>query len=639
MVAFAASALFCGTSLADRAEIRLDGNEWLLDGIPVLVPNAWNKIDGADGSPEGLPEAGKSAEATTYARRRGIYSRPLPDAVKGRRYFIRCEGASQNATVRVNGAVIGSHRGAFSAFCFEATDVMKPSGNKLEIEVSNEFDPALPPVSADFTVCGGLYRSVWLVETDPVCIDPTIDGGPGVRVFPEMDGTVRVEVDVSGADDAEVDWEPRKVENPKLWSPETPNVYEVSVTVRKGSWRDSIRQPFGFRTVEMRPDGFYLNGVKRKVRGVNRHQDQEGMGWEFTASQEERDIRLVKEMGADGLRLAHYPQSGNIYDLCDRYGLLVWSEIPVVNRIGPDIPAFMENARTMLREMIAQNRNHPSVCWWGVFNEIYNGFEKIKPEERPASGAWEREIASLVALVHELDVSRPAVAATCRSEKLELNSLADAMGINVYPRWYRPDSMRDCVDEFASSNGWRTVALSEYGAGGSVFQHENPPVFRGIVSPHHPEEYMTNVHVEDWRHIIHDDRIWGSFVWAMFDFASDAKREGDRNGVNDKGLVTRDRVTPKDAWHFYRANWNRKPVIHLAGKRMSATSGNTANIVVFCNVGPVSLFLNGKLVETKSPDEVCCAVFDGVPLKPGANDIRVESAGLCDGCVWRRQEK
>ena len=207
---------------AGRVVTPLDGNDWTLDGLPVLVPNSWNKLDASDGWPKGLdaPRGDSSVSSPSYARRKGVYSRALPGAMPGRRYFLRCEGASQVATVRVNGVDVGTHKGAFTAFCFEVTDALKSAGNKLEIEVSNEYDPAIPPASGDFSMCGGLYLSVWLVETDPVCIDPTIDGASGVRVFAETNGMVRVEADVSGADDAALDWTPRKVSNPMPWSPE-----------------------------------------------------------------------------------------------------------------------------------------------------------------------------------------------------------------------------------------------------------------------------------------------------------------------------------------------------------------------------------------------------------------------------------
>lgn len=620
------SVLLSASVFADRVEMRLDGAAWTLDGLPVLVPDSWNKIDASDGQPgeKTTPTTFvPSVQAGSYVRRAGVYSRRLPDAKSGRRYFIRCEGASQTAAVLVNGVLLGTHKGAFTAFCYEATAAMKPTGNVLEIQVSNAFDPAIPPVSGDFTMCGGLYRSVWLVETDPVCIDPTRHGGPGVRVFPSMDGSVRVEADVSGADDAVVDWEPKKIENPRLWSPETPHVYEVTVTVRKGTSVDTVVQPFGFRTAEIREDGFYLNGRKRKVRGVNRHQDLEGAGWALSAAQEERDIRLIKTMGADGLRLAHYPQSENIYGLCDRLGLMVWSEIPVVDEMGSD--EFMANAREMLREMIAQHRNHPSVCWWGVWNEVR---------------AWEPvdQSKSLVSLVASLDPTRPVVAASCMPRNKAMNASVPNLCFNMYPRWYTPWSLSQCVDDIYRRNPFlKTIALPEYGAGGSVYHQRNPAgASVEPISPFHPEEWQTHVHCEDYRLIKDDARLWGSFVWAMFDFAADGRREGDRHGVNDKGLVTRDRVVPKDAYWFYKANWNPEPMLHLCGKRLTATTSGRVDVTAFSNEDrEVTLFVNGRRIASRKPDDVNTVVFKDVPLTLGENGISVVSGDRTDSCAWR----
>lgn len=624
-------------ALAERTETRLDGNDWTLDGIPVLVPHCWNKIDAADGNPA-LADDTKiysAVPATSYLRATRTYSRPLPGAKPGRRYFIRCEGASQKATVRVNGVAIGSHKGSFTAFCYEATAAMKPDGNRLDIEVSNEYDPTIPPASGGFNIHGGLYRSVWLIETDPVCIDPTIYGGPGVRVFPSMDGTVRVEADVSGADDAVVDWEPKKVENPRLWSPEEPNVYTVKVTVRKGEWSDSVEQPFGFRTTEIRADGFYLNGVKRKVRGVSRHQDLEGLGWEVSDAQEELDIRLVKAAGADGLRLAHYPQRENVYSLCDRYGLMVWSEIPVVNELGGD--AFMENAKETLREMIAQHRNHPCVCWWGMWNEIFN---MASPD-----AAWARKAFEFAPLAAELDPSRPIVAASYKEigrvspEALAtLNRSVPNICYNIYPGWYvQPDisnSMKRELDVFFAQNDVQTTALSEYGVGGSVHQHQNPPEKPKTTAMFHPEEWQTKQLTDDLRDITADGRLWGSFVWAMFDFSHDGRREGDRYGILDKGIVTRDRAILKDAFYLYKANWNPEPLLHLCSKRMTTTTNAVCEVMCFSNVGDVALKVNGETVATATPDSVKSVTFAGVRLAPGANEIVVEAGGLRDTAHW-----
>ena len=619
-------------AMAQRIVTCLDGNDWTLDGLPVLVPNTWNKADGADGV-GGLARQkrsfGWSVRASTYARRSGMYVRSLPDAQEGRRYFVRCEGASQSAVVRVNGIEIGSHKGAFTAFCFEATEAMKSAGNVLEIQVSNEADPTIPPFEGDFNICGGLYRSVWLIETDPVCIDPTINGGPGVRVFPSMDGTVRVEADVSGADDAVVDWEPNRVENPRLWSPEEPNVYAVTVTVKKAQWSDTVVQPFGFRTVEIREDGFYLNGAKRKVRGVNRHQDFEGVGWEMTPQQDRLDFRLIKAMGADAVRLTHYPQNESVYDICDSLGLMVWTEIPFVETPGEG-KKFDENLRIALREMVAQKRNHPCVCWWGAWNEVHD-YDGDRSGDRECALSHE-----LAGMYGALDPSRPVVAATCTEGLARLNASVPNVCYNKYPGWYTKESMKACLDGFFAQNPLvRMIALSEYGAGASIYHHENPPrALKNPVGHFHPEEWQTKVHMDDYRDIRRDSRLWGSFVWAMFDFAADSRREGDRHGINDKGLVTRDRTSPKDAYFFYKANWNPERMLHLCGKRMSSTTNGTVQVVAFSNAGDVTLKLNGDTVATKKPDEISSAVFDNVALREGENAIRVEAGALFDECRW-----
>ena len=629
-------ALCAGDALAERTVISLDGNDWTLDGLPVLVPNSWNKLDAADGWPVNCnaPRGDSSVSSPGYTRRKGVYARPLPDMKEGRRYFIRCEGASQEAIVRVNDNVVGTHKGAFTAFAFEITSALKPTGNRLEIEVSNIYDPTVPPASGDFSLCGGLYRSVSLVETDPVCINPTVDGSRGVRVFAETNGEVRVEVDVFGAEDAVVEWTPRRVESPVLWSPETPALYSVRVTVRKDGWSDTVTETFAFRTVELRPDGFYLNGVKRKVRGVNRHQDLAGMGWEVSPAQEERDVRLIKAMGADAVRLSHYPQSETFLDACDRLGLMVWSEIPVVDRIDADVEAFGVNARTMLREMIAQRRNHPSICWWGVWNELYNNCVK---DQVPEEDVWVGPVEALVSTARALDPTRPVVAASNMLWRRKLNALQNVC-LNTYPGWYFEGSLKAKVDEFMKINNLATLAISEYGAGGSIYHHANPASHAGPYARFHAEEWMTKVHMDCYRAIAEHERLWGSFAWLMFDCSSDSRKEGDRAGVNDKGLVTHDRTTPKDAFYFYKANWNPEPMLHLSGKRMSSTTNSVVDVVAFSNVGAVTLAVNGETVGVMDADDVNSVAFRGVKLRPGENFIRVSATGLSDECTWELKQ-
>ena len=296
-----------------RTTVDLSGEGWTLiepDGLKtaVSVPHSWNVEDGCDGKGVLSSERKRknSSCASSYERKRVVYSRELPDPKAGRRYFVRCDGASITAVVKVNGRRVGEHLGAFTAFCFEVTDALQTSDNRLEIVVDNfSRDDVAPPVNADFTMYGGLCRKVWLIETPCVCIDPTRDGGSGVRLFPNPEtGEVRAEIAVSGGAD-----ETRTfgVKDFRLWSPETPVVYTQRFEIASG---DAVTETFGFRKVEFREDGFYLNGVRRKLRGVNYHQDREGRGWAVSDAERAADLAEIKELGADAVRTAHYPHAG-----------------------------------------------------------------------------------------------------------------------------------------------------------------------------------------------------------------------------------------------------------------------------------------------------------------------------------------
>lgn len=625
------------TALADEAvcrrELSLDGSGWTCDGLPVVVPHTWNATDSADGRTDGLPPTqfpgyvvGNSVSGNGYVRKLVTYVRDLPDPVSGRRYFIHFEGVSQKATVRVNGRFVGRHVGAFTPFCLEITSALHPAGNWLEVDADNSFDPDVPPINADFSLCGGIYRTVKLIETGEHGIDPTRP----VRLWPDAaTGVVRAEVPLLNGG---VTMQEIRVDRPKLWTPEEPTLYSVRIEAEG----DSVVRKIGFRTVEIRGDGFYLNGVKRKVRGVNRHQDLEGKGWACSPEDETRDIRMIKEMGCDGIRLAHYPQSEHVYELCDEIGLLVWSEIPIVNDMTMS-ENFLSNCRTIAREAVTWRGNHPCIAWWSVFNEIYNGVESTKP------GTFEPGLRIVRDDVRALDRTRPIVGATCKCEwKQELNEIPDSIGLNIYPGWYEKMDMDAKLDWFVRQN-WsnQVVAVSEYGAGSCVDHHANP-LPRWIVSatPFHPEEYQTRVHMENYRSLKRRSDVWGTFVWAMFDFGADNRNEGARAGINDKGLVTRDRLVRKDAFYLYQANWTQKPMLHVAGKRMSETMGAVVDVIGFTNLKTdVELFVNGRKVAVRRPDEIASVSFEAVPLDEGRNELRLRCGNLEDLWVVNRKRR
>ena len=645
-----AAAVAAAMGAEARTVTSLNGNAWTLDGVPVCVPHTWNVGDGADGEPSGLKpqNTGDSVRGTGYTRRVATYRRALPDPTAGKRLFVRFAGGANKTEVFVNGRSAGLHKGFMTGFTYEITSLLKPTGNVLEVVADSTLDDLIPPLSADYTVYGGLYRDVDLIETDAVCIDPTVLGGPGVTIEPDAQtGRVKVTVLVSGADDAKLAYRVKTpdgaelrfgtdefaVPSPHLWSPEDPALYTLTVELEKGESRDAVVQRFGFRTVEFRADGFYLNGRKRKLRGVNRHQDVGGRGWAATAEDDALDIRIMKDMGIDALRLTHYPQSPRMYDLLDEAGILVWSEIPAINDLTED-PAFYTNLLTIAKEELAQHRNHPCVAMWSLFNELYNGRTWKRPD-----GFTEDYIEGVKAEMKKIDSSRPYVGATCKIPRRRLNDIPDELGYNIYPGWYNKKTLDQLIDTLLSSNRHTRLAISEYGGGASIHHHQNPArAYLNPLSRFHPEERQTEIHIDDFRVINRRDDVWGSFVWAMFDFAADARFEGERNGINDKGLVTRDRQYPKDAYYLYRANWNPAPQLHLCGKRMTETTNDVCDIVGFCNAGPVTLYVDEMEIGTQTPDEIKVVAWRDVTLPKGRTKITLRCGELKDECVWRSRQ-
>lgn len=616
---------------AERVEKQLV--DWLCNGEKVTVPHTWNAIDGADGHGSEFQDFDNSVAGRGFARCCKTYATPLADPVPGKRYFVRCDGAAVTAMMCVNGRIVGTHRGAVTAFTYEITRFLKEHDNLLEIVVDNHFDELQPPVYGDYTVEGGLYRPVWLIETDPICIDPTYYGGPGVEISADPDtGTVTAKIRVLGGKD-----EVRKYrfENPKLWSPEEPNLYDLAVTITNGTWRDTVRQKIGFRKAEFREDGFYLNGRKRKLRGVNYHQERAGSGWALSKDEIAEDLDCIKRMGADSVRGTHYPHSRISYDLCDEKGLLCWVELPASALVWTN-ETYVSRLKETAREMIAQNRNHPSLLVWSLYNELYSVWDGQRPamEKAPVGGV----IRGLQRLFSELDPAHPTTGAwSSYSNGRGLGGIVDVAASNFYPDWKHGDPARMTrrIDGFfeKAESGRKSVGIGEYGTFASVYRHFDPFADAAAAEKNHAEEWQVMAHHDQYACIKKDPRVWGSYVWMMFDTASDNRDEGDHKGINDKGLVTHDHRTAKDAYHFYRANWREEPVLHLCSKRMTRV-GKRFSVIGFCNRGEVQLSVNGRVVGRRIPDEVNTVIWEGVPFEPGVNAVELRCGGLVDRCTW-----
>lgn len=610
------------SALAARTVLPLSGEGWTLDGEAVSVPHTWNAVDGADGGANAT-DTFTSCRATSYVRKAATYRRALPNPTPGKRQFVKCEAVSIKAVVCVNGREVGRHRGAFTAFCLEVTDFLKPSGNVLEIVADNTLDEDVPPIVGDFTMYGGVYRDVWFVETDPVCIDLLTDGADGVVLEPDArTGEVIARVSVLGGTNEVQHFH---FDAPKLWSPETPHLYSVTVKIAQKGSEDAVTVPFGFRTLRFDDTGFYLNGVKRKFRGVCRHQDREGKGWAASRADEIDDVKMMKTMGCDAVRTSHYPQSTGFLDACDRLGLMVWSETALVNEVTFS-DAFHDNMLDQAREMVAQRRNHPSVVVWGLFNEMYSG-SKCK------AGTIEVYLRELRDQMHRQDPTRRIVCASNQYGRRELSQVADFCGFNVYPGWYnlRPwyfrrldrdgRMMRELLETLLVTNGLKSVGIGEYGAGGSIYRHNDPFFTTTYDENDDAEEYQAAYHYCNYGAIRDNPKVWGSFIWEMFDSGADLQHEPGRWGCNTKGLVEFDHKTQKDAFYFYKSNWNPEPMLHLVGSRRGFSTNSVTSVLGFCNAGEVTLTVNGVAVGTQTPDDRKAVVWDGVALQPGRNEI------------------
>ncbi len=622
-----------------------DDSGW--EKIP--LPHTWNALDGQDGG-------------NNYYRGTGWYRVHLdiPSSYRGRNFFLKFDAASTAAHVFVNGHPAGEHRGGFGAFCVDASPFLRPGApNVVAVNVSNAPDPDVPPLRGDFTVFGGLYRSVHLLVLDSVSLSPLDDGSPGVMVrqthVDAETGVARVSAvlrngtgggkagilrcvvrDGGGRSVRDAEWPvvippgghaftfpDIVIDHPHLWQGrEDPYLYTVDISLTcDGILRDRIAQPLGFRSFRVDPErGFFLNGKPYPIHGVNRHQDRESMGWAIGPEQQEEDFRLMIDMGCTAVRLAHYQHAQEFYDLCDRGGIVVWAELALVDEIHPSA-AFAASCRDQLRELIKQNFNHPSILFWSLSNELIPG-----GNEKLYTGL----ITDLDSLAKTLDPGRLTTLAS-RGDydwSVGINNVTDVTGYNLYKGWYEkmPGDFGPAVDALHSRRPDRAFCISEYGAGAGIHQHESPARKPEPAGPWHPEEWQSFVHESTWRQIASRPWIWGSFVWNMFDFASDGRSEGELPGRNDKGLMTYDRKVKKDAYFWYRANWNPSPMVYVTERRFSPRPPGQWDVRVYTNCGVVGLSVNGQSAGTGERTGNV-AVWHNVALRDGANRIEAFGSG------------
>ena len=418
------------------------------------------------------------------------------------------------------------------------------------------------------------------------------------------------------------------VTSPVLWDGLTSTrLYTAKASLLiDGKEVDTVEKKVGFRRISLDADkGFFLNGNHVKLHGVAKHQDTAEVYSAATMENWKQDMSLIKEIGANAVRLSHYPHPQEVYDLCDEIGFVVWAEIPLL-KLSEDEHLY-ENAKFQLKEMILQNMHHPGICFWGIQNEIaiYGEFPYM-PEK----------LKVLNELVNALDDSRFSTCANLNVVHSDspLNRITDATAYNIYYGWYYGEfeDHGKFLDEFHSVNPNMPLGISEYGADTNVAYHSDEPKVNDYT-----EEFQALYHETVYPMMAERDFVWGSFVWNMFDFTSPIRQAANIHNRNIKGLVTFDRKTKKDSFYYYKAMWSKEPFVQIAGKRYVNRVAETITVKVYSNQPNVILTTYAGKFEAKTNNG--SAVFEHIPLKCGENEI-VAKAGECmDNAVFNRQSQ
>ncbi|WP_342382281.1 glycoside hydrolase family 2 TIM barrel-domain containing protein [Bacteroides ovatus] len=635
---------------------------------PVVIPHTWN-VDYIPGT-------------TLYNRETMVYQRPLniTEEMKGKRLFLYFEGVNSVAHVFMNRRTVGEHLGGYTAFCFEVTDQVKPGENLLEVWVSNAYRTDVLPISGDFNVYGGIHRPCHLIVTEQDCITPSFYASPGVFIHQQNISEEKADIIVESrlslkgnrkgmtlktivtdAADRQVavsetsvtDSVVRqaiRIERPVLWNgKKNPYLYHVAVELYEGDrLRDKVLQRTGFRYFSVDPDkGFFLNGDYLNLYGFCRHEDVAGKASALEQEDYLLDMELIKETGATAMRLAHYPHAEPMYDLSDENGIILWTEIPMCGPGGQAFTGYVEtegfknNARQAVKELVYQKFNHPSICFWGIFNEILvSDGKKFVEYDDPIP--FTRE---LNALFKSIDTSRLTALATCVDQTYYLGC-SDLIAWNKYFGWYKDaaPSVSKFFDQAHDTSKGQPVGVSEYGAGASIHHHQWPLVQEDRADSHfHPEEAQAYCHEGNWDAFRKRPFLWAKFIWVFADYQTYMRQEGDTDGFNDKGLLTYDRKTKKDAFFFYKANWNPEPMVYITSRRFTRRTNPKTDVKVYSNLSEVTLYVNGKKQGTMRPDEMRRIIWNDIKLDKGQNDIRVEGKSgktvLVDTCIWYYLDK
>lgn len=632
---------------------------WNADWEQVNVPHTWNADD--------MQKKTNSFYAgVAYYRKHYVF----PESLEGKRLFLRFEGVGACAEVYVNGYLVGTHKGAYSAFvCEIGPQVRLGEENEIVVKADNAARPDVIPVNhALFGVYGGIYRPVWLIVTEPCNIVVNDCASPGVYITQKdvskqsADVSVRVKLDNATLAPAALELEnaiytregklvkvhrqsfeltPQgvqsyvsdfKISHPHLWQGrEDPYLYKVVSRLKQdGQVIDEVIQPLGLRKYEaVAGKGFFLNGKKYPMYGVTRHQDWWGMGSALTNREHDFDLDQIMEVGATTVRFAHYQQSDYIYSRCDTLGLIIWAEIPFVNRVtGQE----WDNVHQQMRELICQSFNHPSIYVWGIHNEVYHPHGYT---------------AALTQSVHDLckleDPDRYTVAVNGYGHaEHPVNGNTDIQGMNRYFGWYEKkiQDIKPWIEKMEKEYPWQRLMLTEYGADANI-EHQTELLGDALNwgSDFYPETFQTKTHEYQWGVISQHPYILASYLWNMFDFAVPQWKRGGVDARNMKGLITFDRKIRKDAFYWYKANWSKEPVLYLTQRRNTERERRETSVTVYSNLGTPRVFLNGRELDgvRKGYTDVHY-IFDQVTLAEGRNVLRAvivsDGKEYTDEIVW-----
>ena len=574
------------------------------DGTTTTVdlPHTWNARDGQDGGND-------------YWRGTCIYRTRFAAPqfnTASQQVWIQFDGVNASAHVVLNGSPVCNHDGGYSTFRANITELLRDE-NELTVEVDNSKNDRVYPQKADFTFYGGIYRDVSLMVVSKNHFTLDYFGGPGIRITPTVQGAdASVQVTTWHDGEGEVSIElldaagntvatgkgpdiTLTIFNAHLWNGvKDPYLYSCKARlVVNGTVEDETTTRFGVRSFKVDPKkGFFLNGKSYPLHGVSRHQDRKGLGNAITREMHDEDMALIKEIGANTIRLAHYQHDQYFYDLCDEVGMVVWAEIPYISE---HMPNGRENTISQMKELIIQNYNHPCIVCWGVSNEI-----TISTKDKKDMLDNHRQLNDLC---HEMDKTRLTTLA-CYAMCGPFNRSAhitDMVNWNLYLGWYVPGFILNdlWMGFFHLCFPNRPFGYSEYGAEGMPNLHSTHP-HRGD----HTEEYQAKYHEYMLRCFKRHPWMWATHVWNMFDFAADARDQGGEPGMNHKGLVTFDRKTKKDSFYLYKAWWSDEAFVHICSKRFVERTGSTATVKVYSNQSTVALYVNGNKVGEQTGEHV-----------------------------------